>query len=263
MFRLFLILILTFFISSCTVAPMSQSSTTNHLAKRVGYLINVRAYPTHTHIGTTALTNFTKNYPFNWKIPSYMESRLDKKLRSFAGINPINLRKKGINPNEVNNLIKNVNGTWMVARGKSEIYKKLIKQFRLSSIIIVNESAKQGIKDCGLLGCEALKANGYGLITRSFLNSNKFYSATAFYANIYTLNPISSLEQQLKIINESKTMTLVAISKGSKVETNKINFVYPKNFNKWTEQEFKPFKAPLIKYIDDMTQEIVKVVKNN
>jgi hypothetical protein len=263
MFRLFLIFTVTLLITSCTVVPRSQASTNgNHLAPRVGYLVNIRAYPTHTHIGTTALTNFTKKYPFKWKIPSYIESKLDEQLRASVGINPVNLRKKGITPNEINGLITNVNGTWMVARGKSKIYKRLTKQLGLSSIIIINESSKKAIKDCGMMGCTEFNAKGYGLLTRSFLNTNKFYSATAFYAKIYKLNPIASLNQQLKSINESKNMTLVAISKGSKVESNKINFIYPKSFNIWTEQEFKPFRAPLISYIDNMAQKITEVVVN-
>ena len=264
MLRRFLLLTLFLFITGCVQPSNKIGSTILHYSsKKVGYLVNVRAYPTHTHIGTTTLTNFTKNYPFGWKIPSYIEQQLDKKLKSFAGVYPVNLRKKGINSNEINNLIKNVNGTWMVARGKAEIYKKLTRQLGLSAIVIVNESEKQAIKDCGMLGCKEFKAKGYGLITRSFLNTNKFYSATAFYANVYKLHPLGSLNSQLTTINESKKMTLVAISKGSKVEPNKINFIYPQNFNKWTEQEFKPFRAPLIKYIDKMTQKIVEVVRDN
>ncbi|NEW61133.1 hypothetical protein GSY74_07550 [Sulfurovum sp. bin170] len=264
MLRQFLLLIILFFITGCVQSSPTTSSTTIHRsAQKVGYLVNVRAYPTHTHIGTTALTNFTKNYPFGWKIPSYIERQLDEKLKTFAGVYPVNLRKKGINPNEINNLIKNVNGIWMVARGKSEAYKRVTKQLGLSAIVIVNESAKQAIRDCGMLGCKEFKASGYGVVTRSFLNSNKFYSATAFYANVYKLNPLGSLNSQLTAINESKKMTLVAISKGSIVEENKINFIYPQNFNRWTEQEFKPFRAPLIRYIDEMTQKIIGVVRDN
>ena len=262
MFKQFLLLVIAFFITSCTAVPQSQQgSTTNYSTqKKVGYLVNIRAYPTHTHIGTTALTNFTKNYKFNWKIPTYIEQNLDKKLKTFANVTPVNLRTKGVLPSEVNNLIKKVNGRWVVARGKSEAYKKLTNRLGLSAIIIVNESSKQAIKDCGMLGCKEYKAKGYGLITRSFLNTNKFYSATAFYATVYRLNPLDSLDKRLEHINSSKKMTLVAISRGSKVDKNKIDFIYPKNFNRWTEQEFKPFRAPLIRYIDEMTQQIVMTI---
>ena len=69
-----------------------------------------------------------------------------------------------------------------------------------------------------------------------------------------------SIDKKLEHINSSKSMTLVAISRGSSVDKNKIDFIYPKNFNRWTEQEFKPFRAPLIRYIDEMTQQIVMAI---
>jgi hypothetical protein len=230
-------------------------------AKRVGYLVNVRPYPTHTHLGTTALTNFTKEYPFAWQIPTYIEQELARRLTRL-GIKAINLRKEGLSPKEVNGLVKNVNGIWMVARGKANTYNNLANRLGLSAIVVINESSKIATKDCGILGCKEIKVSGYGLLTQSFVNSNKFYSATPFFAHIYKLKPLASMDNYLKKINEDREMTLVATSVGSKVNPNKIGFIYPKNFNRWSEEELKPLRAPLMRYIENMSQLIVEVVRD-
>jgi len=259
---LFLITVMILMIGCVQPIPSagggSSSVVINPTAKKVGYLINVQPYPTHTHIGTTSLTNFTKQYPFAWGIPSYMEQQVAKRL-SERGFRAINLRKEGVTPREVNGLIKNIQGRWVVAHGKAEVYQNLANRLGLDAVVIVNQSSKPAIKDCGMLGCEEIKTSGYGLLTQSFVNSNKFYSATPFFAHIYTLKPIASLDASLAKINGDKSMTLVATSVGSKVNPNKIGFIYPKNFNRWTEQEFKPFRAPLLRYIENMSQLIAEV----
>ena len=258
-------LLATLIITSCVQPSKTNTSVYSNSRpyQKIGYLVNVRPYPTHTHIGTTALTNFTKIYNFNWQIPAYIEKRVSSKLRELGDVKTVNLRQQGVKPSELNGLIrKNRSGVWSVARGKREIYQKLTKNLGLSSIVIINESSKQAIKDCGMLGCKKFKAVGYGLMTRSFINSNKFISATPLYVNIYRLNPLNSLDSQLSTINRSETMTLVALSQGSVVKPNKIGFVYPKNFNRWTEEEFRPFRAPLLRYIDNMCIKIAEVARN-
>ncbi|MCH9740893.1 MAG: hypothetical protein K0U38_08660 [Epsilonproteobacteria bacterium] len=265
MLKKILLLTIVLFLTSCVQVPQVLTPTTQvnqpHRAK-VGYLVNVRAYPTHTHIGTTVLTNFTKNHSFNWQIPTYIEQQLEKELKAI-GATAVNLRNYGVKPSEVNGMLKKMNGIWMVSSGKAEAYRNLANNLGLSSVVIINESAKVAVNDCGLLGCKEIKAKGYGLLSHSFVNSNKFFSATAFFAHVYKLKPVESLDAHIAQINHSKEMTLVAVSKGSKVEPNKINFVYPKNFNSWTEQEFKPFRAPLIKYIDGMSKKIAEVIREN
>jgi len=248
------------------VAPTTTSTTTGvdvpPTAKKVGYLVNVRSHPTHTHIGTTALTNFTKQYPYNWEIPAYIERQLATRLERFAGVKAVNLREEGITAREIIGLVKNVNGVWMVARGKAGVYKNLADRLGLSAVIVINESPKQALKDCGILGCKTIKAEGYGLLSQSFVNSNRFYSATPFFAHLYRLKPLGALDDYLYKINQDTQMTLVATSLGSKVQPNKIDFLYPKKFNAWTEAELRPFKAPLLKYIDNMTQLIADVVRD-
>ncbi len=265
MFKKFLILLVSLIFLVGCVPPQEgggSSVVLSPTAKKVGYLVNVRTYPTHTHLGTTALTNFKKNYPFPWGIPAYIEKQLAKRLESFAGVRAVNLRKEGISPREINGLVKNVKGVWMVASGKSEVYKKLANRLGLSAIVLINEGAKQAVNDCGILGCKKINAEGYGVVSQSFVNSNKFYSSTAFFAHLYTLKPLASLDPYLKKINQSDSMTMVATSVGAKVKPNKIDFVYPKSFNNWTEQELKPFRAPLMKYIENMSQLISELVRD-
>ena len=231
--------------------------------KRVGYLINVNPYPMHTHKGTTDLTNFEKRYHFNWRIPSYIQNRLISEFNTLRNIKLVNLASYGISANEVNGLLSYINGRWVVKRGKEGVYAKLTSRLGLSSVVIINEGEKQAINDCGITGCKKFNAKGYGLFTRSFMSSDKFYSATALYAHIYSLKPIRSLDPKIAEINHSENMTLVAISKNSQVEPNKIGFVYPKNFKNWQEREFAPFRLPLTRYIDNMSRKIVDVVRSN
>lgn len=252
-------------LTACVQTPLGNvlAPTPQVSVPRVGYLVNVRAYPTHTHYGTTALTNFTKTYHYDWRIPSYIETKLEQDLKLVNTI-PLNLRNQGIKPSQVNGMLKKKNDIWIISSGFGETYRRLTEALDLDAIVIINESTKMGINDCGVLGCKELEAKGYGLLSQSFINTNKFYSATAFFTHLYRLKPSpESLDAYLAEINHDREMTLVAVSKGSNVEPNKINFVYPTHFNNWTELEFKPFRAPLLKYIEGMSKKITQVIKEN
>ena len=250
--------------SSTTISLPNQSNASIPLVvKRVGYLVNVSEYPLHTHIGTTKLTNFEKRYSFGWRIPTYIHNRLRSEFNTLRNVKLVNLANYAIRADEVNGLLSYTNGRWGVRRGKESAYAKLTSHLGLSSIIIINEGEKQALNDCGMLGCKKLNAQGYGLLTQSFLNRDDFYSATAFFVHIYKLKPIISLDPKISEINHSQKMTLVAISKNSQAEPNKIGFVYPKHFKSWTEGEFAPFRLPLIKYIDGMSRKIVDIVRSN
>ena len=249
---------------STTISMPNQSNGSIPLVvKKVGYLVNVSEYPLHTHIGTTKLTNFEKRYRFGWRIPAYIHNRLRSEFNTLRNVKLVNLAKYGIRADEVNGLLSYADGRWGVRRGKESAYAKLTSRLGLSSIIIINEGEKQALNDCGMLGCKKLNAKGYGLLTQSFLNRDDFYSATAFFVHIYKLKPTISLDPKIAEINHSQKMTLVAISKNSQAEPNKIGFVYPKHFKNWTEREFAPFRLPLIKYIDGMSRKIVDIVRSN
>jgi hypothetical protein len=275
MFKKILLFIMLFLLTACipptqkgtasiSIPPSNQANGSVHLVvKKVGYLVNVSEYPLHSHIGTTKLTNFEKRYRFGWRIPTYIHNRLRSEFNTLRNIQLINLAKYGIRADEVNGLLSYADGQWGVKRGKESAYAKLTSRLGLSTIVIINEGEKQALNDCGMLGCKKFNAKGYGLLTQSFMSEDKFYSATAFFVHIYKLKPIISLDPKIAEINHSDKMTLVAISKNSQAQPNKIGFVYPKHFKNWTQREFAPFRLPLIKYIDGMSQKIVDIVRSN
>ncbi|MCK4440642.1 MAG: hypothetical protein KAU90_01460 [Sulfurovaceae bacterium] len=270
MFKRFQIIIFTLFIVTGCVPRLQNSiqPTTNNIynydSKKIGYLINVKPYPTHTHIGTTKLTNFTKQYNYNWKIPLYIEQEVVKNLKRLAYIKPINLKRYNIRADEVNGLLKNINGNWVIRRGKANIYKNLVNRLGLSAIIVINEAPKVGIVDCGILGCKEYQAQGYGLLTKGFINTTDFYSATPFWVHIYRLKPtVVSLDPKIVNINGSKKMTKIAIAKSYQIEPNKIGLKsYPQNFKNFTREEFAPFRLPLISYINALSREISTILLN-
>jgi len=271
MFKQLQIIIFTLFVvTGCTKIVQNDITPTtaniyNHTTKKIGYIINVSPYPTHTHIGTTNLTNFTKEYKYDWKIPSYIEQELVKNLKRLAYVTPINLKRYNIKADEVNGLLKNINGKWLIRRGKADTYKNLINHLGLSAVIVINEAPKVAINDCGILGCKEYKAQGYGLFTKGFINTIDFYSATPFWIHIYKLKPTPiSLDPKIVNINGSKSMTKVAISKNYQILPNKIGLrAYPKEFKNFTREEFAPFRLPLISYIDGITKEITTTLLNN
>lgn len=265
MFKKIFLVFTLFWLSGCVSLPEVSlfEPTPQVKIPRIGYLVNVRPNPTHTHYGTTALTNFSKTYQYNWRIPNYIENKLEESLK-LVNANPINLRTKGIEPNQVNGLLKKQNDVWIISKGFGETYRKLANELDLSAIVIINEGDKPGVTDCGVLGCNELQAKGYGLLSQSFINTDNFYSATAFYAHLYWLKPTpESLDAYLAEINHSREMTLVAVAKSSQVQPNKIDFVYPQDFNNWTESELKPLRVPLVKYIEGMSKEIAGVIKEH
>ncbi|HHB94243.1 MAG TPA: hypothetical protein ENK88_03775 [Campylobacterales bacterium] len=124
---------------------------------------------------------------------------------------------------------------------------------------------KVAINDCGILGCKEYQAQGYGLITKGFINTTDFYSATPFWVHIYRLKPtVVSLDPKIVNINGSKKMTKVAVAKSYQIEPNKIGLKsYPKNFKNFTIEEFAPFRLPLIGYINALSREISTTLLNN
>ncbi|NOZ91109.1 MAG: hypothetical protein GXO60_07500 [Epsilonproteobacteria bacterium] len=267
MFKQIQLIIVAIFIMTGCANMVQNGATSTTVAqtfspKKIGYIINIKPYPTHTHIGTTKLTNFVKEYRYDWKIPAYTQNELVKNLKRLAYVTPINLKKYGIVADDVNGLLKNVNGLWVVRSGKAEIYKELANKLGLSAVVVINEAPKTAINDCGILGCKEYKAQGYGLLTKGFLTTTDYYSATPFWVHIYKLKPKpTSLDPKIVKINGSKQMIKVAISKSHQMQPNKIGLkAYPKDFKNWTEEEFAPFRLPLVSYIDGMTKEISTVL---
>ncbi len=266
--RIQLFIFVVMIITGCTkivqpnIGENSTVAVSDFSNKKIGYIINIKSYQTHTHIGTTKLTDFVKKYNFDWQIPSYTEKELVKNLRRLAYVTPINLKKYNISADEVNGLLKNINGKWVVRKGKADIYKRLANNLGLSAVIVINEAPKVAINDCGILGCKEYKAQGYGVFTKGFINTTEFYSATPFWVHIYKLKPTPiSLDPKIVNINGSKKMIKVAISKNYNMQPNKIGLrAYPKDFKNWTKEEFAPFKLPLISYIDSMSKKISMIL---
>jgi len=134
----------------------------------------------------------------------------------------------------------------------------------LSAVIVINEAPKVGIVDCALWGCEEYEAQGYGLLTKGFINTTDFYSATPFWVHIYKLKPTAvSLDPKIVNINGRKEMTKVAIAE-SQIKPNKIGLkAYPKDFKNFTPEELAPFRLPLISYIDNLAKAISTILLNN
>jgi len=266
-----LIFLTIFIMSGCTQMVKENAGTSNtansnfYTTKKIGYIINIKPYPTHTHIGTTKLTNFVKEYPYDWKIPQYTEAQIVRNLKRLAYVTPINLKKYGVEANDVNGMLRKINGNWVIIKDKANVYNDLVKRLGLYAVVVINEAPKVGIVDCGILGCKEYKAQGYGLLTKGFLNTTDYYSATPFWIHIYKLQPTPiSLDPKIVDINGDKEMTKVAVSKNHKMLPNKIGLkAYPKDFKNWTQEEFAPFRLPLVSFIDGMSREISTTLLNN
>jgi len=245
-----------FFLAGCVKIPEVPKYTIE-TGDKIGYLIDVDTYPTHTHIGTTIFNNFTKKYKYNWKMKQYITSHMQNRLSSRKKLQFINLSKYHITSKDLNELIVNENEKWIINPKKENIYQKL-RNLGIKAIVHIKEDAKLALLECGAFGCTEHYAKGYGLFTRSMLGMDNFYAATSFHTSVLLLHPIGNLQKEFTE-PYGQPMAIIRSPFGLTEAAKKSGFILPKDFKNITNTEMKPIEIIVKQYIDNVIKKIATV----
>jgi len=220
----------------------------------IGYLVRVKPYPMHTHVGTTAFNNFSKEYKYDWEVQSYIENSLAQNMPKTKNLKLINLAKQGFVLEDLKNLIIASNSKWVVNPEKKTTYERLAK-LRLSAVIVINDGAKMASLECGAFGCTEHYARGYGLYTRSILGLDSYAVATAFYTKVYLMQPPADMRTKFETPYGTQ-MPVLKTPFTSKEDERKMEFIEPKDFNNLSEKELVLFEKSAKEYIDTNAKNI-------
>lgn len=249
-----IVLMLTLLLLTGCVKQPDIPAYTISKSSKVGYLIQVKQFPIHTHIGTTIFNNFSKVYKYDWKMGSYIEHKLITKLSSVRHLKPINLSNFGFTAEDLNDMIIVSNGKWIVNPEKEAVYNRLTKM-NIKALVVIYDDQKIATLECGAFGCTPHYAKGYGVFTRSILNLNSYMAATAFYTKLYLIKPPVDLSENIQSRNENQ-MPAIATSFTSEKDKKAIGFKEPKDFYNLTRQEMAPFEFTVKNYINERIEKI-------
>jgi hypothetical protein len=242
-----LISIAALFLAGCASTPpipKIQSAS----GDRVGVLVEVGDSPSHTHIGTTVFNNFTKKYPYNWKLNSEVSRVVQQSVKS-SGFEAIDLNAAGIQYTDVAGLIKANGEQWQVTPGKEDTVRRLREQLKLKALIVLKEERVLAALECAGGPCAERYADTSGLYTRSFLGITRYNAVAAFKWNVFVLDPITN------------TVGVDSMREILRIPATPLpGFKDPTKFDNLTEAEFVPVRDAILRFTQVTTTEAMNTL---
>ncbi len=220
---------------------------------RVGVFVEIKGKPTHSHIGTTAFSNYVQEYPLEWNIQTKAVDSLKEKFKG-AGFQYVDLNEAGFDRNQLSHILVIKDGATLISPGKEEIINKLRNEMKLSAVVFFADIGRHVVAmECGGFGCTDQYADGYGLYSRSFLGINYFNAIPGFSIVVDIMNPPA-------IVSYSGAMEEYSKFKSGMIPLE--NFRDPKDFKSISAEEWLPVREAIEKRVDDLTAAIVTRLKS-
>jgi hypothetical protein len=251
------VMILSVF-TSCSLKRAKIPEFTIGSRDKIGILVDVKEYPTHTHMGTTIFNNFTKVYPYDWGIRRHIVDNLEKSLRE-KGYKYKILDKNRYKTSDLKELIISESGSWVVNPKKEQIYKSL-KDDGLKAVIVISDGRHLMQAIYTGFGSSLLEADGYGLFTRSMLGIDNYFAAPSFGADVYILNPLADIESELTTSMPNPYFISLGGTMQTKDIEKKYGFIKPKDFKNLTKEELEPFRRVNIEFLDKLVEDLVSKI---
>ena len=205
---------------------------------KVGMLINVGENPTHTHVGTTLLNNFSKTLPYDWNMKETIYQAYKEQIESSTNLDVIDLHSYGIKTAAELDFVDIKNEQWSVIDANSKLRNNLTEE-NIYAVITVTEKPTLAQLECGAGGCSERYIDGFGLFSRSFLGIKNFTATAGFEVTAEVINPPVELSAQQTLRDLADYRQKSKLIKGFK----------PQNIKNITEQELEPIKTHILHYI--------------
>ena len=222
-------------------APVEQPK------QKVGVFINAKKFPSHTHVGTTKLNNFTKEYSYDWQLTSTVFNKLKTAIEHSSSFEVVDVTSKVKGVWQLDFVVKQ-NESWAFSENQNPLRKSLLAD-GITKIIVVEEAPSVAITECGTYGCSKHESKGFGLFTRSFLGTDHYIASASFDISIESLDrPVDiAAEPLFKELQEDAR-------KNGRIE----EFTPPKDFDNISEQELAPVKSSIFSYFDRLAATVAK-----
>ncbi len=235
------IFIIILILSGCATTPKNPNFHVKS-GESIGILIDIPENLNHTFIGTTIFNNFEKKYPYEWNLEAYAYNTITQSLQN-SGYQVINLKETNISHEALKKILIAKDKQWKINPKYQEDYNTLQK-LGIKSAVYFNTAKTVAYVQCGMSNCTNFYSNSYGLFTRSFLGIKSHFAVAAFDNGIIITKPLA----YVSFINP-KTFPLK-------------NFK-PVDFKNISEKEWNHVKSQIIKYIDEFSNSLPKLMINN
>lgn len=210
---------------------------------KVGMLINVGDNPTHAHVGTTLLNNFSKKYPYDWNMKEAIFQVYKEQIESSTNLDVIDLQSFGIKTASELDFVDIKDEQWSIVEANSNLKNNLTEE-NIYAVITVTEKPTLAQIECGAVGCSERYIDGFGLFSRGFLGIKNFTATAGFEVTAEIINPPVELSAQQTLRNLANYQSKSKIMKGFKAQ----------DLKNVTDQELAPVKAHILQYIQSVAE---------
>lgn len=242
-----LLAVTTLLLVGCASSPPIPAFETRH-GDRIGVLVELPNAPVHTHVGTTLLNNFNRQYSYPWALESETRRIVSDSLRE-AGLIPVNLHAENLGYRNLAGLVGVKDSAWQLAPNKEILFDRLRNKDKLKAIIVVKQGRVAAAMECLGAPCTEYTTEQSGLFTRSILNTTRYVAVAAMRWNVYLLDPLADSARADPLLSMLK---MPAQSLG--------DFNEPVTFKNLSEAELQPVRAAVLKLVEDTAKVAVQTL---
>ena len=247
--RLFTLIAMTLvlLVSGCVSAPPLPRIAASR-GDRIGVLVEAGDNLTHTHIGTTMMNNFEKEYRYDFHLHQDI-TRIIEQTVGNAGFVDVDLRAEGFSYKDLVGLVQAKDGQWRITPGKEALARRLHQQLGLKALIVLKEDTVLVDLECAGGPCAERYAKHAGLYSRSLLVFTQYRAVAAYRWNVYVLDPVADVALSDPIRSKLRIPAVPLAG-----------FKDPADFNNVTEAEFGPVREAILRFTQNIAGSAVETL---
>jgi hypothetical protein len=186
--RFFLSLAAAVLVSGCTAT--SQPKFQFAADTRIGVINHLERYATHQNFNSLRIGSFSKKLTVNWQLPTYLEDKLTRILRSDPRYTVIPIRPTEASGGIAQQLdrIDEISMSDKIKPEVTDFLKTLADKHNVDVIIVIKSfRGPSAFK----IGKHPIELKGYGLFTKEFLISKQAYAYANIAAVIFKAEPLN------------------------------------------------------------------------
>ena len=233
------------FLTGCASLDKPLPKIEMQKSDKIGFLIETKDLPVHTHVGTTVFNNFSKPYSYDWRLREEVNSRAKSAIIE-AGFQAQDLTSSNLSAADISKLIVYKDNSWQVAPDKADLVKRLRQELNLKGVLVARQARVLVEFFCTQFGCVERYSGDSGLYTRSFFGFDRYFGVAAFEWDLVILDPVANLNST----KLSRDLTRVPV-----IPIEKFN---PTDFKELTESEMNTVKASVLNLVEKTAKELLK-----